>query len=111
MTLLICKLGGKKCSDQIDSDFFTHDARTETKDIDVIVFHGLMGGVDIMAHTCTNTRNFVCRHTDSDTATANKNPSIGLPRNDGLSHVPGEVRIIHGTTGICPTIHDLVSSG
>src|SRR6266704_4276243 len=64
-----------------------------------------------MAHSSSNSGEFVCRHACSHAAAANQHTSFRLAIQDGAPYCFSEVRVIRGVFIECTDVQNIVSQG
>ena len=85
-------------------EFRPYDARTETEDVHIVVFHPLVCGKGIVTDRRTDARKLGSCHACSYAAAADQNSSLCFVLPYSLRHGSSIIRIVDGILGVGPEV-------
>lgn len=100
MALFVSELGCQESLHEVDGSFLPDDTRSKAKDIHVVVFHALVGGVMVVTETGPDTDNLISGHGGADPTATDQDAAFGLPIQHSCSKIPGAVRVVVRLRGV-----------
>ena len=104
-----CKFCAEKRLDQLGRDRDSDHARTEHKNIHIVMFHALVRRVRVMANGGSDSVNLVRRDGCAHTAAADKNSTVSTALEDRFANRFRKIGIIDSRCAVCAHVDDFVA--
>ena len=98
MALFTGEMCGEKGVDQFLRGGCPDDPAAQHQHVHIVMFHTLVGGINVVTEAAANAGELIHRDGCSDTAAANQNAAFGLAGQDGIAHL---FRIVGVIDGVC----------
>lgn len=108
MPFLTRERGAKKRGNEVAGKRRPDNARTETEDVQIVVLHGLPGGVAVVAHGGADAGKLVGGDGDAGAAAAHDDPTVCAPIAQRRGNRLGTVGIVDRRRGVSAEVQHVV---